>query len=146
MTPIETSSRQRRQRHWTMLGIACVVIAMSFALEVKSDEQVALGVCPNCPMPSLCLSQSLFHTSCPGCGLTRSFVYLAHGDWESSLRMHRIGWIMALAVVLQIPYRIVSLVRSGREVLGLALPKAFGNLLIALLIGNWIYNLILDRG
>jgi hypothetical protein len=88
------------------------------------------------------LSQSLFHVSCPGCGLTRSFVYLAQGDLQSSLRMHRIGWLMALAVLLQIPYRIASLAMPGREVLGVVFPTIFGQVLITLLIGNWIFNLV----
>ncbi|HKD35417.1 MAG TPA: DUF2752 domain-containing protein [Pirellulales bacterium] len=126
-----------------MLAIAVFVIFMSFVLDVRGpEEQVAVTAFPNCPLPSLCLSQSLFHVSCPGCGLTRSFIYLAHGDLQSSLRMHRVGWLMALAVLLQIPYRIASLVLPGREVLGLMFPKIFGNVLITLLIGNWLFNLV----
>lgn len=142
MSSDEKSLRLRRQRHWSMLGIACFVIVMSFLLSMDSDEHVELA---GLSMPSLCPSQCLFHTQCPGCGLTRSFVYLAHGDWDGALRMHRIGWIMALAILLQIPYRIASLAMPGREVLGLTLPKVFGNVLIALLIGNWLYNLLAGR-
>jgi len=137
--------RDRRHRHWTMLCVACFVLAMSLVLQVQHGEQVAFAGRPDLPLPGMCLSYSLFGMKCPGCGLTRSFIYLAHGDLQSSLRMHRVGWILALALLLQIPYRIASLLRPGREVLGLVIPRLFGHLLIALLIGNWLQTIIADR-
>ncbi len=141
----EIAWRGRRERHWTMLLVACFVLVMSFVLRMNDEGRVVVGFNSGCPLPETCLSHSLFNVSCPGCGLTRSFVCLAHGDWESSLRMHRIGWILALAIALQFPYRIVSLRRPGKEVLGTLAPRLFGHLLIALLIGNWVFNLVADR-
>jgi hypothetical protein len=71
-----------------------------------------------------------------------SLVYLAHGDWEASCRMHRIGWLMALAVLLQFPYRIVALRRADRQFLGHWFPTAVGFTLIVLLVGNWLWDLV----
>src|SRR5256885_17256930 len=39
----------------------------------------------------ICLSRTLFHMPCPGCGLTRSFVSLWHGQVLLSLRYHPFG-------------------------------------------------------
>jgi hypothetical protein len=36
---------------------------------------------------------------CPGCGLTRSWVYLAHGRWAESVTAHPFGVIAAALVV-----------------------------------------------
>jgi len=38
---------------------------------------------------------------CPGCGLTRSWVSVAHGDFAASLGFHRLGWLVMAYVGLQ---------------------------------------------
>ena len=76
--------------------------------------------------------------------LTRSFVALAAGDASESFRLHRIGWLMALAVVLQVPYRAWGLYELRRGVIAdRAWPTWFGNVLIAALILNWLAGLML---
>ncbi len=127
-----------RKRHREMLVLAAAVVALSLALEVQSGQHVALHCLPGCPMPGTCLSHQLFGVDCPGCGLTRSFVYLFHGDWRASLEMHRLGWLLALAVVLQFPYRLAALGFGADHPLGHWFPWAFGMTLIALLLGNWV--------
>jgi hypothetical protein len=37
-------------------------------------------------------------SECPGCGLTRSIIELAHGNLESSLASHRLGLLLAGAI------------------------------------------------
>jgi len=126
-----------------MLCVTSVVLVLACLLEVRADQRVALGCLPGWPFPETCLSRSAFGVSCPGCGLTRSFVYLAHGDWIASWNMHRLGWFLALAVVLQLPYRAWALCSRDQAPLGKALPKVFGSVLIALLLVNWLMNVIL---
>jgi accessory gene regulator protein AgrB len=45
----------------------------------------------------ICVFKNLTNLPCPGCGLTRSFVYLAHGDITDSIRMNPFGIILFLA-------------------------------------------------
>jgi len=54
--------------------------------------------------------------NCPGCGLTRSFISLAHGDVRSSWLYNPAGVFWFVAVALQIPYRSYQLwrIRRGR--------------------------------
>jgi hypothetical protein len=132
----------RLRRHREMLVASILILAIAFLLQVRKDDQVAPALFPNCPLPSTCLSRSLFGIDCPGCGLTRSFVLLAHGDWQASLARHRLGWLLAVAVALQIPYRLTGLLRRNKEPLGRRIPKLFGLALIAALIGNWLLRLM----
>jgi hypothetical protein len=122
-----------------MLWLSVVVVVFSFLLDVPSDQAVELG---GVPLPGTCMSRTLFGCKCPGCGLTRSLVRLAHGDWVGALRLHRLGWLMAAAVLAQFPYRLVALWRKKDYPLGRTFPKLFGYALIALLIGNWLLELV----
>jgi len=42
-------------------------------------------------LPSLCLFYHLTGLPCPGCGLTRSFVFLGHGHFVEALHWHPLG-------------------------------------------------------
>jgi hypothetical protein len=129
---------QLLRRHRQMLWIAVGVLVLSLLLVVRADGHAAFRFLPDWPIPSSCPSQVVFGVDCPGCGLTRSFIHLAHGDWRRAFSTHRAGWLLALAVVLQIPYRLAGLLGRNPLPLGTRLPKLFGLALIAALIGNWV--------
>ena len=50
--------------------------------------------------PVLCPFRALTGLPCPGCGLTRSWVYLMHGDIGASLASNWFGPVLILAVVV----------------------------------------------
>jgi hypothetical protein len=133
----------RFRRHVEMLVVAFGVVLLAFLLRVKAEGKVALNVLPDFPLPPLCLSYEWFGVKCPGCGLTRSLIHLAHGNWEASYQANRVGWVMAAAVLLQFPYRILSLRRNERPLLGTAVPRLFGYWLIVLLVANWLADSLL---
>ena len=97
-------------------------------------------------VPPLCLSRSCFGVSCPGCGLTRSFIHLAHADWDASWKCHRLGWLLAAMLVLQVPYRIHGLRHPDNPLLSAGWRIWITRILIALLIGNWLVGLLLTEG
>jgi hypothetical protein len=131
---------QLRDRHWTMLYVAVLVIAGSFLLRLGKTEYVTLAG-TRVEVPILCGSRALFGVECPGCGLIRSFVALASGDMWQSFRYHRVGWLMALAVVGQIPYRGYALFELRRRIVERTWPVWFGYFLIAALILNWLFKI-----
>ncbi|MGI4789608.1 MAG: DUF2752 domain-containing protein [Janthinobacterium lividum] len=45
-------------------------------------------------LPSICLFYNLTGLPCPGCGLTRAFVCIGHGQWRESLHWHPLGWLI----------------------------------------------------
>lgn len=83
----------------------------------------------------------MFQRDCPGCGLTRSFIYLAHGDWRGSVAVHRFGWLLALGVVLQIPYRMLVLWKPALALGPVWTVTIFSGVAV-LLAANWIYNMV----
>ena len=140
----ESGSRQARQlrqlrvHHRNMLIGSAIVLCLAFVLRFGEGQRVTVA---GIPLPPLCASQAIFGAGCPGCGLTRSFVLLAHGDWHAARKMHRIGWVLALAMLAQFPYRTLALRSPNGQPLGRWFPQVFGYLLIALLIGNWLLQM-----
>ncbi len=135
---VARTRRWQRKRHGSMLWISASVVALAFLMQVQDGTRVAFRGLEDYPLPELCGSRAMFNVECPGCGLTRSILSLARGDWEASLSYHRIGWILALAIVLQIPYRIYRLRELKTGISEARWPVWFGNCLIALLLINWL--------
>ena len=123
--------------HRDMLLLAIFVIVAAFGLQVLPDDQVSLRGFDQATLPPTCLTRELTGIDCPGCGLTRSFVHLAHGDFQSSWQVHHVGWLLALAVALQVPYRVYCL-RGGRHSLPAWVGTWFCCVTIALLLANWV--------
>jgi hypothetical protein len=136
MTAIQPNTDSARRRHREMLLISLATIVLSFLLVIRADGRVAFRGLEAHAVPETCLAHSLFGIDCPACGLTRSFICLAQGDLAGSLAFHRLGWMMALAVVLQVPYRAGCLL-SDRS-LARVPASAVGYLIIAALLLNWI--------
>jgi hypothetical protein len=130
------------RRHWEVLVLCGVVVVLAFLLRVRPDDRVVLSALPEHPLPPTCLSYAWFGVKCPGCGLTRSVVHLAHGNLVDSWKAHRLGWLLAATILLQFPYRCLCLAWGGRPFFGPLLPRLYGHLLIALLLGNWLWHMI----
>jgi hypothetical protein len=136
----ESYSKSRQSRHRMMLAIACIVVVLAVLFQVRSDQRVEFRCLPGLPMPETCWSRSLFRVKCPGCGLTRSIVYLTHGDWQASWAMHRMGMLMALVILAQFPYCCVGLYYKKDYPLGRCFASLVAWTLIALLVGNWLFD------
>ena len=88
--------------------------------------------------PILCPFRLATGLPCPGCGLTRSWIALAHGDVRGSLGEHPFGWaFMAAGTVLLVAVVIAVLRRRPlpppTRVLGRAVP-------IALFVGTVVFG------
>lgn len=130
-----------RDWHRQVLATSIAIIVLAMVLQVRSDQRVFFSGLAAVPVPETCGMQIMFGRPCPGCGLTRSFIHLAHGDWRSSLAIHRIGWLLALLVVCQIPYRLLALWRPELTVGPIWAWLGLAFFVVALSI-NWVYNLI----
>src|SRR5262249_37084351 len=93
-------------------------------------------------LPPLCVSRAYLGIKCPGCGLTRSFVYLAHGEFMASLRAHRVGWLLFALIAAQVPYRLWAMrwPPKGRALARFA--NWVGGVLVVLLMANWVGELV----
>ncbi|MFT4126645.1 MAG: DUF2752 domain-containing protein [Gordonia sp. (in: high G+C Gram-positive bacteria)] len=61
--------------------------------------------------PIVCPFRLLTGLPCPGCGLTRSWVYAMHGDWSQSFAAHPFGAPLlgaVLVLIVAVGYRRVT--------------------------------------
>lgn len=137
----ELALRKRRRRHCEMLAVCLIAVVLSFLLEVRTDQKVEFSIAPDWPAPETCLTSAMWGLECPGCGLTRSFIFLASGEWQAAMAMNRVGWLFALAVMFQIPYRLYLLNWLSKRGLPEPVPQVanrlFGGGLIFALVANW---------
>jgi hypothetical protein len=134
--------RQLGRHHRFMLAIAVLSIVLSFMLKLGDDGRISITE-TGYELPNLCGSRALFNIECPGCGLTRSFVALAAGELQQSLAFHRLGWLLALAMLAQIPYRIFALRSLRYGVANHQWATVCGYFLIAALVANWLLTIAL---
>jgi len=123
-----------------MIGVATLALVLAFLLQVRPDDRVAFRGLSAYPLPPSCATRAWFEVDCPACGLTRSLIHLTRGDWAAATRAHRLGPLIAFALLVQIPFRLYGLRRRDPEPLGRLVPSLFGSVLIIALIGNWLYN------
>jgi Protein of unknown function (DUF2752) len=133
------------RHHRRVLAIACAVWVLAFALQERPDGRVSFRGIPQIPLPQTCASRSWFGLRCPGCGLTRSIIHLAAGEWKASWQNHRLGGLMAVMIALQIPYRLLAMRRPDPPLFGPRWQTLLSYALIALLVGNWLVDLAAGR-
>ncbi|MCW8133985.1 MAG: DUF2752 domain-containing protein, partial [Planctomycetota bacterium] len=86
------------------LAIVGAVLVLPFCFRLDpAHDRVTLG-----PVPcgSTCLSHALCGTDCPGCGMGRSFISLAHGRMGDALHYHRLGPALYLFMLALFAYHL----------------------------------------
>jgi len=137
------SAQATPQAHWQTFILCAAMVVASGLLDLGSGGITVPGA-PNRPIPGTCLTRVLLHMDCPGCGMTRSFVAMAHGEFRRAFALHRLGPFIFLFVLLQVPLRAYAILRGGLPRWANQ-PRVSSYLLwisfIALWV-NWVYNLI----
>ena len=143
MTSPEMSTvqlQQARAQHRHVIAASLLVMLASFLLTLDSQGRVSVPG-TSCSLPVFCISRLFMQLECPGCGLTRSFVAFAHGDWQRAWEFHRLGWLLFLLVAGQIPYRWQLLRAGATHRPWRAAQLIEGAIFIAVLI-NWAGDVI----
>lgn len=99
--------------HGVMLGMALAIIVLAAVLRVRGEEHVVVPLLGQ-PLPAVCSLKRISGLDCPGCGLTRSLISLAHGDFAQAWHFNPAGMAVAVVVVIQLPYRLWQLARWKR--------------------------------
>jgi len=92
-----------------LIGALAVVI-VSALLDTTDDWVTVFGW----QMPEVCTLRKVFGLPCPGCGLTRSFVYMGHLDVLAAFRMNWLGPLFWGFVAAQVPLRSWKLLKALR--------------------------------
>lgn len=91
-----------------MLICALVVVAVSVVLDGTTEHVELFGRV----LPPSCTFQRITGWNCPGCGLTRSFVFMGAASPLQAFKMHIFGPLLWTAVAAQLPYRGMRLWRN----------------------------------
>lgn len=90
--------------------------------------------------PSMCPFRTLSGWPCPGCGLTRSLVLCAHGDWAQAFVFHPLGIVFYFGLWLALALGVLPLLGRSIVVSQRALIFFATTAITALLI-VWIVRL-----
>ena len=129
--------------HRTILVLCSAIVILSMVLSVRSGTRVLLPIVGT-PLPELCMMKRWTGVGCPGCGMTRCFISLGHGDLAAAWSYNPAGlWFFAI-VLSQIPYRTIQLwrIRRGLPELrtGWLAQIALGFLAVAM-VGQWLFKM-----
>ncbi|NJP35804.1 DUF2752 domain-containing protein [Micromonospora thermarum] len=109
----------RAAQRWATLGAAAAVVAAgAFVLRFDPTDRIADPTGP-------CLWHSITGVNGPGCGGTRMFYYLLHGDLAQAAR-HHLAALVAVPFVAYLGLRWAATVWLGRELPALRLsPRVY---------------------
>src|SRR5262245_30195969 len=93
-----------RLYHIILLAICSSVLFGAALLSVRDRSQVVLPIL-QFPVPELCMMRRMVGIDCPGCGLTRCFISLAHGDLPTAWSYNPAGLWLFLIMAFQVPFR-----------------------------------------
>jgi hypothetical protein len=122
--------------------LSTIVVTIAALMEVRGQTSVAVPLL-GYTLPELCYWRRMFDMDCPGCGLTRCFVSLAHFDLPAAWRYNPTGILMFSVVAWQIPYRTLQIVRGVRPAPQRIPILPFGLAAVAvLLIVQWLVRIV----
>ena len=102
--------------HWFMLMGGCAVLIMSLLMRSEGPQSVYLPGASS-PLPNICSSRMIFGIDCPGCGMTRAFIAISHGQFQKAWNFNPASFLVYLLIIGQIPWQSIQLWRIRRGLL-----------------------------
>lgn len=101
-----------KQTYYKLLGIAgaFITLAVPYYLHTLHTGDEMIG------KQSLCPFKMLTGFPCPGCGITKSLMFLYEGEWKKSLEQHLFGPFVVLFCILSIMILTVE-IATGKKFL-----------------------------
>ena len=138
--PVEAIEKTDAALHWSILLAATVVLILAAVLQVRGPETVVIPVV-DVPLPGTCTYKKFVGMECPGCGLTRCFISLAHGQPLAAWYFNPAGILFFAIVAGQIPFRGVQIWRLRRGLAEIRTGRVghyLLGLLICALLAQWL--------
>lgn len=92
-------------------------------------------------LPHFCLFHKLFGIECPLCGITRAFCSIANADLNQAYNLNIASFIVAAFFVLQIPLRVISILKSHSTPTINKISKYAEYSVWFTVLANWVYAL-----
>ncbi len=100
--------------HVVFLLMSAAVLLCSVLMTSHGESTVRVpGVAFQ--MPETCMSRRVWGIDCPGCGLTRSFISMSHGQFGRAFSFNPAGPIVYLFVLVQIPWHLYQMFRLWKR-------------------------------
>lgn len=93
-------------------------------------------------LPHVCLVQAVGGIPCPGCGITRSILAMLSGDPSRAWHMNPVGPLLCLAVVSQVPLRLLALTGVLNSRRAMAASHGLTAIILTALILNWLSHVL----
>jgi len=87
----------------------CTSVILASVLMTTDNESVFVW---GWELPPLCTWKWLTGMECFGCGLTRSFVFMGHGQLTEAFARHWAGPVFWVLVLSQVPWRLFQIIRN----------------------------------
>ncbi|HEY1554193.1 MAG TPA: DUF2752 domain-containing protein [Kofleriaceae bacterium] len=100
------------------LALALLAIAQLAAAAWLTPAGAAVTLPDGSPLGGACWFHEVFGVPCPFCGMTRSFVSLAHGRIGDAFRFHAAGPLLAVAMVVFVAAVAVTWAKRARPLFG----------------------------
>ena len=112
-TPAQSKLSPEFYLHLIFFGMALFVMVMSFAMSVNGTRFVYM---PGAllPMPESCTTKVLLGIECPGCGMTRAFISISHGQFLRAWSFNPASFIAYPFVAIQLPWQLLQMRRLWR--------------------------------
>lgn len=130
---------ERLRNEGALFALLVAVLAASFALPALRSRHLLPGI--------PCLFRTVTGLPCLLCGMTRSFVFTAHGDIAEALRMHMLGPPLFFLAAAACVYLAGVLATGYRVKLGAsaAVRRAFSWSVLGVFVLVWILKLVFLR-
>ena len=137
---------QDEAERWLARGGLAIAVGVLLAVRTLSlDEGRVTLPLVHWPLPTTCTLRRLTGLACPGCGLTRSLIALAHQDPAAAWQFNPAGCLLFILLVFHVPLALLQevLFWSGRPPLRLLpLYRVLAVLLVTGLVGQWLVRLM----
>jgi len=96
--------------------------------------------------PHFCLFDKIIGIECPVCGITRAFCEIAKGNLQLAYNLNLSSFFVFFFLLFQIPLRLISL--NNEKYIGKinSISRFFSNLILMIILINWIVNVLLKYG
>jgi hypothetical protein len=128
-----------RKFHLVWLCLAGSVVLLSMVMQIRNSQEVNVPFTQT-PLPELCSFRRMTGMDCAGCGMTRCFISLGHGDLPAAWKYNPAGILLYAIVLFQLPYRGWQLWRIHRGQPEIHLGQfAYGAMVLfaVLMVAQW---------
>jgi hypothetical protein len=92
-------------------------------------------------IPHFCIIDKITGIECPVCGTTRAFCELSNGNFDSAFSLNRTSILVALFFIIQIPLRIISILKIIEPKKINIISKYFSQVVLTIILINWTLKL-----